>query len=289
MVSGEQVGQIVGKEIGDTFHSDIRRWIGRESCRIERKLSLPGKDRSYTASPGVLDGREDAQFIIDQHVVVSRISVRDIFECLLLVNIDENLPLDGFKNAGALDLARLEYHVAVCQNDRPAPLTKSLQDIERTGVKAVGERVIDQKVGRGYQVRLVRVFYSEALQSPQVVAVAKMVKEFLLDRPKSVPALGSEFALDVPFKVGLNAVVLQQSVVHVHQKNNRSGFHGKASTVSVWLSLATMGLRPVADVKARKRSKREGVSISSVERQRQLPAAVPGRFIRPSAPRLRRS
>jgi hypothetical protein len=69
-------------------------------------------------------------------------------------------------------------------------------------------------------MRLVRVLDSKPLQGPQVIAVAKLVEEFLLDGPILVAAPGSEFPLDVPFKIGLDPVVRQQSVVNVHQENN---------------------------------------------------------------------
>src|SRR5262245_22809061 len=142
MVIGKLVSQVIGEKIRHTLHRDIRWRIGRESRRIERKLSLP----------------------------------------------------------------------------------------------RVGEWIIDQEVGSGYQMRFVRVFDSEALQSRQVIAVAKLARECLLDRPELVAASGTEFTLDVRLEVGLNTAVIQQRVIDIHEETNRGSLlHGTASTVSICL------------------------------------------------------
>jgi hypothetical protein len=83
------------------------------------------------------------------------------------------------------------------------------------------------------------VFDSEALQGAQVIPVAEFVKQSLLDSPELVTALRSEFTLNMPFEVGLDAVVVQQCVVNVYQKNKRNGFfHGTASTLAFNLQFA---------------------------------------------------
>jgi len=163
--------------------------------------------------------------------MLGRVPAFDIFKCLLFVNVDEDVAIDGFKNTGGLHFARLEYHVAVCQNDRLSPFAETLQHVERPGVKAIGEWVINQEIGRRDQVGFVGVFDPKTLQSPQVIAIAQLVKEFLLDRPKLVPAPGPEFPLNMPLKISLNPVVLQQGVIHIYQKDYRGGFfHDALST-----------------------------------------------------------
>ena len=176
-------------------------------------MTLPRENRRHLAAPGLLDRCKNSEFVIHQHIVISWISTLHILERFLLVNIDQHVPFDGFKNTGALNLARLKYHVAVGQNDRPAPLPESFQHVERSGIKAVGERVIDEEVGRRDQMRFVRVFDSEALQSAEVIAITKLVEEFLLNRPELVTASGSEFTLDMRFEVGLKMVGFEVSPV----------------------------------------------------------------------------
>src|SRR5271154_4484970 len=69
-------------------------------------------------------------------------------------------------------------------------------------------------------MRFVGKFDSETLKSLQIIAITQFSKNLLLDRPISVPALDPEFALHVLLKVRLNAVAIQQGVIHIHQENN---------------------------------------------------------------------
>ena len=70
----------------------------------------------------------------------------------------------------------------------------------------------------------------EALEGAQVITIAELLKQFLMNGPKAITTLRSEFSLDMLFEIRLDMAVIQQSVVHIHQKNNGTGlFHGKAS------------------------------------------------------------
>ena len=39
----------------------------------------------------VLDGRQDAHLVVDEHVVIGRIAPLDVVELLLLVDVDEDV------------------------------------------------------------------------------------------------------------------------------------------------------------------------------------------------------
>jgi hypothetical protein len=50
--------------------------------------------------------------LVHQDVVIGGISLLDVVELPLLVHVDQD-PIDRVAQAGALDLSRLEHHVAV--------------------------------------------------------------------------------------------------------------------------------------------------------------------------------
>jgi len=145
------------------FHGNVCRGIGRDGDRVKGKLSLPREHRGYTAAPGPLNSGEDTQLVVHQHVVLSGVAMFNVLERLLLVNIDEDIALDGFKDSGALHLARLEYHVAICENDCLAPFAESFQHLERPGVKPIRKWIINQVVGGCHEVRFVGMFDPVAL------------------------------------------------------------------------------------------------------------------------------
>ena len=58
------------------------------------------------------------------------------------MNVYQHMALDGFGDAGTLHFARLEDHVAIGKDNRPRPTTKTLEDVERSRVESIGERVI---------------------------------------------------------------------------------------------------------------------------------------------------
>ncbi len=63
-------------------------------------MSLSRKDGRDSRSPDPLDGRKDAKFVVDHHVVPGGIAVGDVAEFFFLVNVDEHAAVDGFGQAG---------------------------------------------------------------------------------------------------------------------------------------------------------------------------------------------
>src|SRR5262245_17147501 len=82
-------------------------------------------------------------------------------------------------------------------------------------------------------------------------------------------------------EVVLDPIVVQEGVVDIDQEDDRSWGHDVASVDAP--------ARAEARVRFFSESKPGADSISSLERQRQLPSALPGRFMRASSPRLRTS
>jgi hypothetical protein len=77
-------------------------------------------------------------------------------------------------------------------------------------------------------------------------------------------------------EVVLNAIVVQERVVHVDQEDDGSRGHDAAAMEVSVRGVSISPDRAEAWVKSRNDEKADAGSISSVKRQRQLPSAVPG-------------
>lgn len=69
--------------------------------------------------PSLFDCGQNSRLVVDQDVMAGRIALLDVAEFLLFVDVDQYAALDRLKDAGALDLARLEDDVAIGQDDSP--------------------------------------------------------------------------------------------------------------------------------------------------------------------------
>src|SRR5436190_1788730 len=63
----------------------------------------------------------------------------------LLVHIDQHPALDGIPDARALDLTRLEYHVAVGQNHGQPQCGEVRDRLEGARVQAIRERILEHE------------------------------------------------------------------------------------------------------------------------------------------------
>ena len=103
---------------------DVGRRMRGDLLRVERVVALPGKHRRHPAAPDLLHRIQDAQLVVDQHVVLGRIEPRDVVQLVLLVDVDQHAVLERAPQARALHLARLEHRVAVRQDHRRAPVPR---------------------------------------------------------------------------------------------------------------------------------------------------------------------
>src|SRR5690242_5821662 len=157
--------------------------------------------------------------------MLSRVTALDVIQRLFLVNINEHLAVDSFENARAFDLTRLKYHIAVRENDRRPPCAEALEDVEGAGIETVGERIVHQERRHRQQVRFSRVFDTKTLQCAQIIAVAQIGEELFENRPVSVSRSCPEFTLEMALEVILDAVVVQQRIVDIDEKNDWVGWH----------------------------------------------------------------
>src|SRR5438128_1628187 len=268
----------MSQKVADAFDRQVGRTIG---LRIASVLTLARKDRRDALAPRFLDCGQDSRFVVYQYIVLRRIAARDVIQLFFLVDVDQHVALHGLPDAGPLDLARLEHHVAVREDDRRAPRAELFEDVERPGVETIGKRVIDEIRRHRHEVHVVGVLGPVALQRAEIVAIPELDEQRLEDRPVPVTRRGAELTLEMALEVVLNAIVVQQRVVDVDQENDGSRGHD-ATAIDA-------SARDQAWVKSRSDWNAGADSISSVQRQRQLPSAFPGWFIRASLPRLRTS
>ena len=92
-------------------------------------MTLFGKHGRDALAPDFLDCRKDAQFVVDQDIVIGWVETPDIFKLLLLVDVDEDTVVERVPEAGPFHLARLEHGIAVGQDDNGPPLLRVLHRV----------------------------------------------------------------------------------------------------------------------------------------------------------------
>src|SRR5207247_4716818 len=128
-----------------------------ENLSVMYILALPTKHRCYTTSPGLLNRGQDTQLVVHQDVMFRWVKPLDVIQRLFFVNVDKHVAVYGFEDARAFDLAWLEHHVAVRENDRLPPRAEPLKHVERSGIETIGERVVHQECRHSEQVTISRV------------------------------------------------------------------------------------------------------------------------------------
>lgn len=218
--------QIVIDQFADAFNGEVRRRIVGNGFGIQRVMALAREDGGKPVAPDVLHRRQEAQLVVHHHVVFRRITLLHVVEFLFLVNVDERVAVHGFEQAGAFHFARLEDDVAVGEDDDRSPLPDVFEGVERVRIEAVGEGIIDEEVGDDEQARVAGICDAVALERAEVVGVTEFGAQLLEEGPIVLRAFGADFAFEVAFEVGGDAVVVEQRVVHVEQEDDFVCGHG---------------------------------------------------------------
>jgi hypothetical protein len=100
-------------EVRDAVQLDLAMRILGQDLGIGRVMSLTRKHRGDARPPDLLHGIQDTQLVVDHHVVFRGIQPLDVVQFLLLVDIDQHVPVEGPPQPRALHLARLKHRVAV--------------------------------------------------------------------------------------------------------------------------------------------------------------------------------
>ena len=97
-------------------------------------------------APDFFDFGQNADFVIDQDIVIGREAAFNVVQFFFFVNINQHVAVDRFINSGALNLSRLENNIAVRKNCRSAPLLHVLNGVERVRIKSSCKGIVDEKV-----------------------------------------------------------------------------------------------------------------------------------------------
>src|SRR5262249_4631481 len=76
--------QVVPQEISDALEHDVGGRISAHLGGVVRVVTLPGEDRGDALAPGGLDGGAEPRLVVDEHVVIRRISPFDVLQLALL-------------------------------------------------------------------------------------------------------------------------------------------------------------------------------------------------------------
>src|ERR1019366_7361115 len=138
---------------------------------IQSVVSLPHENSRHPRAPDLLDGGQDAELVVHNDIMSRRIPLFHIGQLVLLVDVNQRVPLDRFIKPGAVHLTRLEDDVAVSEKDSCSPMLNVLNHVERVGEEAVGKGIVYEESRNGQQTQVVRVLASVTLQGAQIVGV----------------------------------------------------------------------------------------------------------------------
>src|SRR5262249_42637125 len=175
--------------------------------------------------PVRLDGSAQARLVVHEDVMVRREAGLDVSKPQLLVDVDQDVSLDRLEQARVLHLERLEHDVAVREDGGRSPGPRVLDGVQRAWEEPVGERVAQQEGGDGEQVRPVRILDAEPLQGAEVVGVPQLLAQLLEQLPVPLLLLVAYGAPEVAAHVDDDAVVVEQRVVDVEERDHRGARH----------------------------------------------------------------
>src|SRR5581483_8942496 len=115
--------------LSDPLYAHIRRWILCKNCRVVRVMTLTRKYSRHAPAPYTLYCCQYAQLIIYQHIVYSRITALDILKLTLLMYINQNILVSRLLQTRSLNLARLEDHITIREDNRWSPLSEVIYHV----------------------------------------------------------------------------------------------------------------------------------------------------------------
>src|ERR1039457_5902364 len=148
----------------------------------------------------------------------------------LLVQVNEYPAVDRIPNSGAPDFARLEYHVAVRQDDRPAQAAQMIDGRQCSRIDQVRKRVLQQILRQVQQLRIAVEPGAKRLQTTQVIGDPKFFAKSAKDRPIALATAGAERQLQSIAEIRAESVVVEQGVVDIQQEDDAVGQHGEVAS-----------------------------------------------------------
>ena len=107
-----------------------------------RIVTLFHKDGSDAFAPDVLNRRQNPNFIVDQNVVVRRISLCDILKFQFFMDIDQDGSRKSIIQSGPPNLMRLKDDVSIGENYRHCVLLNAFDYFERIKEESLFEWIV---------------------------------------------------------------------------------------------------------------------------------------------------
>src|ERR1035437_9603971 len=167
-----------------------------------------------------------------------------IVQFQFLVDIDQDVALEEFVQAGPVHLARLKHDISVAQNHRSPQSPRVFDCIQRLRIEAVGKGIIDHEMRHGQQLRIARLLDAVTLQRAQIVGVSEFATQLLEDFPIVLFGGLTYLICEVALQVFRHAIVIEQRIVYIEKEHGgRVGVRviHKVSQVKVALSCQKIG------------------------------------------------
>src|SRR5579883_744888 len=214
-----EVSCVQRQQIANVVQGDLRRRIFGQQFRIARVMTLSHKNRGQPLAPMLFQRIDHAQLVLDDHIMPGRKAPLDIVQHGLLVHVDQYAALYRIGDARYADLARLQYRIAIGQYDRRAESRYIRDGFERFRVQLFRERIIQQKLTQILGAHLVAAAHAETLERAEIIRIADLIAQLFVKIAIELAPGFAKSAFDVRIQIGVDAVVVQQCVVHVEQED----------------------------------------------------------------------
>src|ERR1700691_183275 len=186
-------------------------------------MALAHEYRRELGSQRGLHRRQQIRLIVDHDVMRGRVAALHMIEHALLVHVDHHAALDRIPDAGALDLARLEYHVAVREDHRRPQGAQVRDRRECRFIDEPGEGVLQQKIRHLQQPRVIVQPRAEGLQACQVIGDPEPLAQLGKDAEIALARGRAEMQFEARSQVGREAIVVEQRIVDIEQEHGQHG------------------------------------------------------------------
>src|ERR1700723_299596 len=217
----------------DAHDHNIRRGVYGSGLRGEGVVTLAHKDCGEFTPKRRFHRRQQVRLVVDHDIAIGRVALLHMVEYTLLVQINHDPALHRIPYSRALNLARLEHDVAVRQHHGAAESAQVGDGLEGSREQPCCERIFQQKFRHCQQVRMIVQSGAKYLQASQVVGKPQLFAQTAEDGPITRAFRGAESLCQAVAEICGKAIVVQQGVVHVQQKNRLPGVqHGEDLSVT---------------------------------------------------------
>ena len=146
-------------------------------------MALSYENSSDISAPNFLNGSQNAQFVVDQNVMVCRIALRDVLQLELFVDIDQHGSCESIIKSRPANLMWLKDDISVRKNYRHGALLDTIHDLKRIGKQTLMERIFQEEMRNSEHVQISRIAYPVTLKGAEVICVPDFGPQLFENRP----------------------------------------------------------------------------------------------------------